>query len=776
MFQTSFDGGDIASITSGFDNEYKRPIAGILKTKRNSIKKKVQNFSLELDDAVIEPLLQKDKDSTEIGSQSAKYLLSKTKTDSIIEKGDDKDKLLADKKSSMPSMTSVPSVSNNAHLVNGTNSVKVSIKSNGSTITPINNHMNTNVFNNNDALHDMSSPKTQILVQIEATKLSGYSPSSLIFTTAKIHTNGKSKQMEPVQVTPVPIVSTIEGNVIKTGALTNYTPSTKDTFRGNNEQNIRDNIFSKNQVPFSHITHKTTSDVIAKPSSVKKVITTISTLVQVSQSPNIIDVKVTDVKNIPSTTTINITPSALFKSEPSTKTSLAQNQETAKSTTVTEHTESALENTTALMYNTQANNSSASGINITDNITKVIEMDINKNIQSPKSTTSPVPGTSIQVDSSCKTIYDPSGTDRIARQISSSLSNKKLESHENETVERSFESDSKQSASNSNKSEKASLSKGNSDRNTTPNKSNSFNLKPSVAQSTAKLITPSTVIADSSVVSSISCSKSSQAQSVAITKGLPVSLAKSLTTNDTMVSTNAVEIITTNANTNASKSDKTPSVSTHTTNSASTVSKSFIMSTAKSPAVSTASQLSNTETDTKISIAKPLNTSTPVSMAVAVKMTTTGSNSNVTSTITSQPIVGTKSTCSVSPAVSKPSTLSTANTLVITPQSTIAACSASSKSTVTSVKSTATPRMAQSSTTRTVAGSAFSTATKPSTVTTMKSSAGQKINTSSISKPTTPKSPASVVSTSSTTKNVSKERNEKKASDGFSKHGKSSKA
>ncbi|XP_031763349.2 uncharacterized protein LOC113509105 isoform X1 [Galleria mellonella] len=220
MRKTSQDGGDSTSITSGIENEAKKPIVGIMKTKRNSIKRKVQNFSHESDDAIIEPLLQKDKDKTEIPNQSAKYLLSKTKTDSMGEKENDKEKLLSDNKHEKPSLSTAPSTVEGKSLINVTNENHVE-KSFSISPSTIYNHMNTNIFGSSDGTKNIVSPKTQILVEIDATKQTGYSPSPLIFTTAKIHADGKAKHMEPVQVTPVPILSTIEGSVVKAASISN---------------------------------------------------------------------------------------------------------------------------------------------------------------------------------------------------------------------------------------------------------------------------------------------------------------------------------------------------------------------------------------------------------------------------------------------------------------------------------------------------------------------------------------------------------------------------
>lgn len=186
---------------------------GIIKSKRNSIKKKVQNFSHESDDAVIEPLLQKDKDKSGISNSSAKHLLSKGKTDS----SDDKDKLLSSQME-RPSLTTAPSAIAGTSLMNGTKGNNLP-KTFEHTTTTIHNHMHTNVFSSLDKAKSTVSSKSQILVEIDGNKPTSYNPSPLIFTTAKIHADGKTKHMEPVQVTPVPILSTIEGSLVKMGNI-----------------------------------------------------------------------------------------------------------------------------------------------------------------------------------------------------------------------------------------------------------------------------------------------------------------------------------------------------------------------------------------------------------------------------------------------------------------------------------------------------------------------------------------------------------------------------
>ncbi|CAH0669028.1 unnamed protein product [Spodoptera exigua] len=214
MRKTSQDGGDSTSITSGIENEIKKPGA-IAKTKRNSIKRKVQNFSHESDDAVIEPLLQKDKEKPETTRSSAKFnLLSKTKTDDLSEKGTDKDKLITDDKLQKSGISNASNITDRISPNAKENNIPKITNSNA----PLHNHMNTNVFGSPDGLKGFVAPKSQILVEIDGCKQVGYNPSPLIFTTAKIHTDGKTKHMEPVQVTPVPILSTIEVSVLKSGS------------------------------------------------------------------------------------------------------------------------------------------------------------------------------------------------------------------------------------------------------------------------------------------------------------------------------------------------------------------------------------------------------------------------------------------------------------------------------------------------------------------------------------------------------------------------------
>ncbi|XP_045459840.1 uncharacterized protein LOC123670388 [Melitaea cinxia] len=211
MLQTSHDGIDATSITSGIENEIKKAGANFSKMKKSSIKRKVQNFSHESDEGIIEPLLQIEKEKAEIVNKSAKFLLNKSKIDSSYERVNKSSDNFA---LSGSTLSTPPSKVISATLKDSQSSTSYICGT-----APMHNHMNTNVFSTYDVSKGIPAPKNQILVEIDGCKPGNYNPSPLIFTTAKIHTDSKSKLMEPVQTTPVPILSTIEGNVVKT--LTN---------------------------------------------------------------------------------------------------------------------------------------------------------------------------------------------------------------------------------------------------------------------------------------------------------------------------------------------------------------------------------------------------------------------------------------------------------------------------------------------------------------------------------------------------------------------------
>lgn len=214
FLQTSHDGADSTSITSGIENELKKAGSNINKIKKSSIKRKVPSFSHESDDGIIEPLLQTDKEKSDIASRSAKFLLQKSKTDSSYEKDS---KNVEDYVNKCSISTPVQQAN---QLI--TNNIKENPPSTPYIcgMAPIHNYMNTNIFSTYDLSKGITT-KSPILVEIDGSKSGVYSPSPLIFTTAKIHTDSKTKLMEPLQVTPVPILSTIEGSVVRAGALTN---------------------------------------------------------------------------------------------------------------------------------------------------------------------------------------------------------------------------------------------------------------------------------------------------------------------------------------------------------------------------------------------------------------------------------------------------------------------------------------------------------------------------------------------------------------------------
>ncbi|XP_068628069.1 uncharacterized protein [Battus philenor] len=203
---TSQDGADTTSITSIFENEVKKSSIG-LKTKRSSLKRKLPNFSHDSDETVIEPLLQSETHKSD-KNLCAKLLIPKSKSD-LTDEVSEKQAIVSETvHSSLPTCVS-------QNIPYTTAMKETSIISRSSVTTPvIYNHMNVNVFGGKDSSNSIPT-KSAVIVEIDNSKSSSFSPSPLIFTTAKIHTDDKTKQMEPFQITPVPILSTIEGNIIK---------------------------------------------------------------------------------------------------------------------------------------------------------------------------------------------------------------------------------------------------------------------------------------------------------------------------------------------------------------------------------------------------------------------------------------------------------------------------------------------------------------------------------------------------------------------------------
>lgn len=204
--QTSHEVGDSSSVTSGVENEIKKTSAVFGKMKRNSIKKKNPNFGQESDVTVTEPLLQTEKEGTDYVDQSANEIISQPKTE--INKKNYKDDII------MPENKAIVSdIPRSVQTINE----NVTYKTQPSTTGFMHNHMNTNIFNSLDKSTNTFTSKNQILVDIDGCRQVSYSSNPLIFTTAKIHSDGKNKHMEPVQVTPVPILSTVEVSVSRAG-------------------------------------------------------------------------------------------------------------------------------------------------------------------------------------------------------------------------------------------------------------------------------------------------------------------------------------------------------------------------------------------------------------------------------------------------------------------------------------------------------------------------------------------------------------------------------
>ncbi|XP_049865594.1 uncharacterized protein DDB_G0271670-like isoform X1 [Pectinophora gossypiella] len=454
MRKTSQDGGDSTSISSGLENDIlKRPGGLLMKTKKTSIKRKVQNLS-ESDEGVVEPLLQRDKERTESVNQSAKFLMSKSKTESTSEKGDDKDKLLADNQALTTSMTSVPGITDNQTLANGIKDMQIN-KSCASS-APIHNHMNTNVFSTHDGAKTVGAPKTQILVEIDGNKT--YNPSPLIFTTAKIHTDGKTKPMEPVQVTPVPILSTIEGSVVKSGTTTDKLKFTSGTtIKDDVLSNLSKTISAKDQLNVSSCSgNNATSysgasgkDTISTISENKKPNTSIKTTTVSTTISNVTDKipKVTSsvdyVKSITQLKTAVSSPISLPQTEYFTISEIARTtaiDRNCKSVPGTSNTVSHANISKIANINDKLETKSQSKIDTA--VIREVEVDVNKNVQTVSNSDFEKSETSKEIKSTVNTKDEENlpNKSKINRITSSSISNKQLQ-RQKSTVEDAKDSD-----------------------------------------------------------------------------------------------------------------------------------------------------------------------------------------------------------------------------------------------------------------------------------------------------------------------------------------------
>ncbi|GBP59506.1 hypothetical protein EVAR_42411_1 [Eumeta japonica] len=230
MRKTSQDGGDSSSISSSVENEFKRPGAGILKSTRNSIKRKVQSLNTEVDEAVVEPLLQKDKESNG-KNLCAKSLLSKsyqTKTDH------DKSEECKIK------YTSENVVGENETKYVNKQPVTTTFKAGLTTENDSASRSNISVTDDKNIISNNLNKQFKAIVTISTVQITpngiegnrirtcdnistavGYIPSTLIFTTAKIHADTKYKDLAPININAVPILSTTE---TKKSTTDNKTP------------------------------------------------------------------------------------------------------------------------------------------------------------------------------------------------------------------------------------------------------------------------------------------------------------------------------------------------------------------------------------------------------------------------------------------------------------------------------------------------------------------------------------------------------------------------
>ncbi|CAG4940622.1 unnamed protein product [Colias eurytheme] len=194
------------SINSGVENDIRK--SDISAKKRNSIKKKVQNFSQsESDDTALVPLLQTYKDKPEIAKQGAKYSLSKTKTDSINEEEEyilkNKDKDIESGKLCKP-VTTAQNISTT--VFNERSKILDSVIVCSST---------THVFGSTSMTSSCSTTRNSSLIEMNDKPSNSVNTNALIFTTAKIHADSQPKTMDSTHVSATPILSTAESNLIR---------------------------------------------------------------------------------------------------------------------------------------------------------------------------------------------------------------------------------------------------------------------------------------------------------------------------------------------------------------------------------------------------------------------------------------------------------------------------------------------------------------------------------------------------------------------------------
>lgn len=238
-------------MTNSIDNDSKK--SGILKSTRNSIKRKVQNFSTESDDAVIEPLLQKDKDKPDL-SKCAK-ITPKSKTESFKQNGKDESKYY-NRNSGMDEK---------AQLIADEDQDNTNVGKKTCSDVSFSDKLIANI-----SKATTFQPKTLIghIVSIkEGTTLQPYQAlSPLIFTTAKIHDETQGKEKELIILNKLPIVSTTEINKVKPDDIKdgNVMPTNCPSILENksNSALVDIGVLQKSTIPVSSEQNKKSLDIM----------------------------------------------------------------------------------------------------------------------------------------------------------------------------------------------------------------------------------------------------------------------------------------------------------------------------------------------------------------------------------------------------------------------------------------------------------------------------------------------------------------------------------
>ncbi|VVC98652.1 unnamed protein product [Leptidea sinapis] len=252
---TSRDVGDNTSTNSSMENVSKK--FDLTTKKRNSFKKKVNSYSHESDDVALVPLLQTVKTKSDVANQSAKQklLMKKIKTDSIEER----------------------------EPLTNENDIEIGkFEKNMINILPV--RSETSFIDNHMVVNGSGSPSTTK----DNTTLGGFTTrlnekqfninvGPVIFTTAKIHTDNKSKPIDHVNISPGPILSTSEGLKLEIIPSSMKSPDERLNKSSSSKINIaevsvqKQNVVVKNGVLGNEAKEETEQKIITK-SSLNKIV------------------------------------------------------------------------------------------------------------------------------------------------------------------------------------------------------------------------------------------------------------------------------------------------------------------------------------------------------------------------------------------------------------------------------------------------------------------------------------------------------------------------